>query len=356
MVHSNPYHLCSGCLSLLFSPFELFLKVRLFMSTQSSSSALHPTTCESSAEASVFLQDVQSGLAKSQKELHCKYFYDERGSQLFDQICELEEYYPTRTELGIMAEHASAIAERIGSEAVLVEYGSGSSTKTRLLLDHLDSAQAYLPVDISGEHLHQTAQQLRVDYGDLDIHPIVADFTTSFRLPASYVSPRTTIYFPGSTIGNLKTEEAIGLLISIAEKCGPSGGLLIGFDLAKDEAVLKAAYDDAAGVTAQFNLNLLHRINRELDADFDVKRFVHVAIYNQEESRIEIFIESLDEQKVCVAGELFHFQPGERIFTEYSHKYRVDQFVSMAAQAGLKMDALWTDSNDYFAVMHLSPV
>jgi dimethylhistidine N-methyltransferase len=326
------------------------------MNTCSSSAALPLATSESVANAPVFLRDVLSGLSKRRKELHCKYFYDERGSKLFDQICELDEYYPTRTELGIMSEHARAIAQRIGSEAVLVEYGSGSSTKTRLLLDHLDSAEAYLPVDISGDHLQQTAQQLRADYDDLDIHPIVADFTTPFELPDPYVSSRTTIYFPGSTIGNLKSDEAIGLLVSIADQCGPNGGLLIGFDLAKDKAVLQAAYDDSAGVTAEFNLNLLHRINRELDANFDVQRFAHVATYNREESRMEIFIESLEEQKVCVAGEQFHFEQGERIFTEYSHKYRVDQFVSMADQAGLKMDALWTDSNDYFAVMHLSPV
>lgn len=326
------------------------------MNTCSASATSPLATSESSANAPVFLQDVLSGLSKRRKELHCKYFYDERGSQLFDQICELDEYYPTRTELGIMSEHASAIAQRIGSEAVLVEYGSGSSTKTRLLLDHLDSAQAYLPVDISGDHLQQTAQRLRADYDDLDIHPIVADFTTPFELPNPFDSLRTTIYFPGSTIGNLKSDEAIGLLVNIADQCGPNGGLLIGFDLAKDEAVLQAAYDDAAGVTAEFNLNLLHRINRELDADFDVQSFAHVAMYNREESRMEIFIESLAEQQVCVAGEQFQFRRGERIFTEYSHKYRVDQFVSMADKAGLKMDALWTDSNDYFAVMHLSPV
>jgi dimethylhistidine N-methyltransferase len=326
------------------------------MSTSSSSAASPSATGESNANASAFLQDVLDGLSKTRKELHCKYFYDERGSQLFDQICELDEYYPTRTELGIMLEHASAIAERIGPEAVLVEYGSGSSTKTRLLLDHLDSAQAYLPVDISGDHLHQTAQQLRAEYDDLDIHPIVADFTTTFELPDPYASVRTTIYFPGSTIGNLKSDEAIELLVRIADQCGPRGRLLIGFDQAKDAAVLQAAYDDSEGVTAEFNLNLLHRINRELDADFDVQGFAHVATYNREESRIEIFIESLEEQKVCVGGEQFHFEQGERIFTEYSHKYRVDQFVSMADQAGLKMDALWTDSNDYFAVMLLSPV
>jgi len=326
------------------------------MHTCSSSAAPSLATDESTANASVFLQDVLTGLSKTRKELHCKYFYDERGSRLFDQICELDEYYPTRTELGIMAEHAGAIAERIGSEAVLVEYGSGSSTKTRLLLDHLDSAHAYLPVDISGDHLQQTAQLLRADYDDLEIQPIVADFTTPFELPDAYVSLPTTIYFPGSTIGNLKSDEAIGLLVSIVDQCGPDGGLLIGFDLAKDAAVLQAAYDDAAGVTAEFNLNLLHRINRELDADFDVQRFAHVATYNQDESRIEIFIESLDEQEVCVGRQQFHFEQGERIFTEYSHKYRVDQFVSMADQAGLKMDALWTDSNEYFAVMHLFPV
>lgn len=317
-----------------------------------------PTSCASNgpvSDESAFLQDVLFGLSQERKELHCKYFYDETGSQLFDQICDLDEYYPTRTELAIMSTHASDIAARIGEGAVLVEYGSGSSTKTRLLLDELESAHAYLPVDISEDHLQQTADRLREDYEDLDIHPLAVDFTSPFELPEPYATSKTTIYFPGSTIGNLKSDEAVELLASIADQCGSDGGLLIGFDLAKDESILKAAYDDSEGVTAAFNLNLLHRINRELDANFDVDRFAHVATYNREESRIEIYIESLDDQEVTVGEQAFQFARGERIFTEYSHKYGVDQFVALAAKAGLKMDALWTDQRDYFAVMHLSP-
>ncbi len=325
------------------------------MNSYSPKATLALSRSAASNALSVFSQDVKAGLSKPSKSLHCKYFYDERGSQLFDRICELDEYYPTRTELSIMSEHAGAMAEHIGSNAVLVEYGSGSSTKTRLLLDRLDDLKAYLPVDISGDHLQQTATQLRSDYEDLDIHPIVADFTKPFALPKTYVSPNTSIYFPGSTIGNLKPEEAVVLLESIAEQCGSEGGLLIGFDLAKDESVMQAAYDDAEGVTAEFNLNLLHRINNELDADFDVDRFAHVAVYNHEASRIEIYIESLDKQTVSVGDEQFHFEQGERIFTEYSHKYLVNQFVVMAQKAGLAMDRLWTDSKEYFAVMHLTP-
>lgn len=322
----------------------------------SSSPTSAPRACNQiSADDSLFLKDVLRGLSQKQKEIHCKYFYDEIGSQIFDQICELEEYYPTRTELGIMSKYAGDIAARIGSEAVLVEYGSGSSTKTRLLLDELESVQAYLPVDISEDHLQQTAERLQADYEYLEIHPLAVDFTSPFDLPEPYATSRTTIYFPGSTIGNLKSNEAVDLLANIADQCGTDGGLLIGFDLAKDEKILQAAYDDSKGVTAAFNLNLLHRINRELDADFDVERFGHVATYNHEESRIEIYIESLDTQEVSVGEQTFQFEQGERIFTEYSHKYGVDQFVALAAQAGLKMDALWTDSKDYFAVMHLSP-
>lgn len=326
------------------------------MNSCSTTATSNSSADESVANESSFLQDVQAGLSQKQKTLHCKYFYDERGSQLFDQICELDEYYPTRTELGIMTDQASSIAEHVGAKTVLVEYGSGSSTKTRLLLDHLEELKAYLPVDISGEHLHQTAENLREDYGDIEIHPIVADFTVPFDLPEPHDSGRTTVYFPGSTIGNLRSDDAITLLSSIADQCGTDGGLLIGFDLAKDENVLQAAYDDASGVTAEFNLNLLHRINKELDADFDVDQFGHLVLFNREESRIEIYIESLETQTVNVGGEQFHFEQGERIFTEYSHKYRVEQFVAMAESAGLKMEKLWTDSNEYFAVMHLSPV
>ncbi|MFT4556475.1 MAG: L-histidine N(alpha)-methyltransferase [Planctomycetales bacterium] len=301
-----------------------------------------------------FRNDVLLGLSRSRKELHCKYFYDERGSQLFDQICELPEYYPTRTEASIMRQNADAIGQRIGDNAVLVEYGSGSSTKTRLLLDHLVDQRAYLPVDISDEHLLRTADQLRLDYPNLEIDPIVADFTIGFDLPDAYQTTPVTVYFPGSTIGNLRTDAAVNLLSAIAKQCHSGGGLVIGFDLAKSPETLVAAYDDSAGVTAEFNLNLLHRINREIDGDFDLDQFTHVAVYNDEHSRIEIYIESRIEQTVSIGEVDIAFAEGERIFTEYSHKYSIEQFTSMAGQAGFAMDECWTDEDDLFAVMHLS--
>lgn len=313
-----------------------------------------PQSLSAEEQLSSFRDDVIDGLSKPQKELHCKYLYDETGSQLFDQICELPEYYPTRTEAGIMLRNADAIGARIGDDAVLVEYGSGSSTKTRLLLDHLVDQRAYLPVDISDEHLMRTAAQLRVDYPGLEIHPIVADFTAGFDLPEEYQSDPVTVYFPGSTIGNLRTDAAVDLLSEIAKQCHSGGGLLIGFDLDKSPETLRAAYNDSAGVTAEFNLNLLSRINCELDGDFDLDQFEHVAIYNAEYSRIEIYIESQANQKVTIGDVEISFAEGERILTEYSHKYSTDQFTTMAAKAGFVMDECWTDKDNLFAVMHLS--
>ncbi len=320
----------------------------------SNSQTFGSSTALADEQSATFLEDVISGLSKARKVLHCKYFYDERGSQLFDQICELEEYYLTRTETQIMVDNADAIGRRLGAETVLVEYGSGSSTKTRLLLNHLETQKAYLPVDISEEHLLRTAADLKMDYPDLDIRPIVADFTLGFELPKDYRDSQISVYFPGSTIGNLEPRAAVALLKKIAEQCDSHGGLLIGFDLDKDERVLLAAYDDKQGVTAEFNLNLLRRINRELGANFDIDQFRHVASYNAEKSRVEIYIESLTDQCVSVGGCEFLFGDGERILTEYSHKYDVDTFAAMASKAGLIMDQVWMDDNAYFAVMHLS--
>lgn len=304
--------------------------------------------------SSEFLEDVLEGLSGQPKTLHCKYFYDERGSKLFDMICELDEYYPTRTEAQITRDNASAIGNCIGSEVVLVEYGSGSSTKTRVLLDHLHSPRAYLPVDISHDHLLRTASILDREYADIEIHPVVADFTTKFDLPEKFADERICVYFPGSTIGNFEVDDAVELLGRIAEQCGPCGSLLIGFDLHKDKATLEAAYNDSLGVTAEFNLNLLHRINRQLDSDFDVEQFEHVAYYELERRRIEVFIESKRQQTVSIAGEKISFAEGERIRSEYSHKYTVDGFAEMAARAGFQTSAVWTDANDYFALMYLT--
>ncbi len=302
-----------------------------------------------------FQDDVILGLREFPKTLPCKYFYDERGSQLFDQICDLEEYYLTRTELAIMEAFAPEMASQIGPGVMLIEYGSGSSVKTRILLDHLPAGARYVPVDISWKHLQQTANGLARLYPELEVLPVCADFTTKFDLPISTRKPtHCAVYFPGSTIGNFAPEEARRLLARIAPLCGASGGLLIGIDLDKDRETLEAAYDDAKGVTAEFNLNLLHRINRELNGDFVIQNFQHVAVYDQNECRIEISLKSLCDQVVTVSGHTFNIDEGESICTEYSHKYTVDGFAQMASRVGLTMRRHWTDEQRRFAVLHFA--
>ena len=302
----------------------------------------------------VFRQDVFTGLRQGRKTLPCKYLYDETGSALFDQICDLDEYYPTRTELQIMSENAASIADQIGTGAMLVEYGSGSSTKTRWLLDSLDEPAAYVPVDISEEHLLRTAESLRSAYPKLEVLPVVADFTRSFALPSSQVdASHNALYFPGSTIGNFAPKAAGQILESMSKFLGRGGGLLIGIDLQKEISVIEAAYNDNEGVTAAFNLNLLTRINRELDGEFDLAMFEHDAIYNEANSRIEISIRSLHDQVVRVGTQTFEFAAGEKILTEYSHKYTIAGFAEFASHYGFELHHHWTDRLDYFGVMHL---
>jgi dimethylhistidine N-methyltransferase len=300
-----------------------------------------------------FLADVLAGMRQRKRVLPCKYFYDAVGSKLFDEICELEEYYPTRTELRIMEDNAAEIAAQIGSGVRLVEYGSGSSTKTRILLDHLDAPTAYVPVDISHEHLQATADLLSVAYPGVETLPVCADFTERFELPTPARKPtHTAVYFPGSTIGNFETNEALALLAQIGSLCGKGGGLVIGIDLQKDVSVLEAAYDDAAGVTARFNLNLLCRINRELGADFELGQYAHSARYNEGLGRIEICLVSQSEQRVTISGERFELAPDEAICTEFSHKYTIDGFAALAAEAGLTLHRHWTDERQWFGVLH----
>lgn len=305
------------------------------------------------ARRNTFRQEVAAGLSETPKRMSCKYFYDKRGSALFDKICELDEYYLTRTEQAIMNDHAKEMGFQIGRGAMLVEYGSGSSTKTRVLLDHLIDPAAYVPVDISHRHLQETAAELRVDYPDLEIIPVTADFTQAFELPAPQEpASHTAVYFPGSTIGNFDSAKAAGLLRSIAHLVGQGGGLVIGIDLVKDTEVLELAYDDPQGVTAEFNLNLLHRLKNELDGELDLEGFEHHAFFNAVESRIEIFIRSLKDQTIELGDETFSFEAGELIHTEYSHKYTVDGFAKLAGQAGLELHRCWQDEREYFAVCH----
>src|SRR5438067_2196062 len=291
------------------------------------------STCELPRTTDQFLADVLAGLSRSQKRLPAKYFYDAAGSRLFDRITELPEYYPTRTELGILRGHAAAMAARCGPRCLLVELGAGSLTKVRLLLDRLNRPAGYVPVDVSGDHLRSAAAALADDYPDLDVRPVVADFTGPFALPG-VPAARRVVFFPGSTIGNFDPPEADALLRRVAGLVGPGGGLLLGVDLRKPVDVLERAYNDAAGVTAAFNRNLLVRINRELGADFDPAAFRHRAFFNGERSRIEMHLVSAARQRVRVGGAAFDFHVGESIHTENSYKYDVAGFAGRAAASG----------------------
>ena len=285
-----------------------------------------------------FLKDVLEGLSQQQKSIPAKYFYDERGSQLFDEICELSAYYPTRTEMGILQDNLTEIVQVIGEEVMLVEYGSGSSLKTRILLEHLEQLAGYVPIDISEEHLYQSARGLRKDFPSIEIKPVHADYSSCIVLPELSTPPqKRVVFFPGSTIGNFTPSEAMGFLNRIAGICGDGGGLLIGVDLQKRVEVLEAAYNDEQGVTAAFNLNLLTRINRELAGDFDSTQFEHKAVYNQHDGRIEMHLISKIDQRVVIKGQAFGFVAGESIHTENSYKYTVPGFAALAAHAGFRV-------------------
>jgi dimethylhistidine N-methyltransferase len=300
------------------------------------------------------LDELIDGLRQPEMMISPKYFYDERGSQLFDEITRLPEYYPTETELGIMQDNIDEIASLVGRQASLIEFGSGSSLKTRILLEHLDELAAYVPVDISEDHLLQSAQQIREEFPDLDVLPVVADFTQPFRLPTPRVMPvRNVVYFPGSTIGNFTNDAAQELLAVMHDEAGADGALLIGVDLQKDPAIIEAAYNDSAGVTAEFNLNMLRHLNREFGADFDVDAFTHSAEYNEDEGRIEIRLVSEQDQEFTVGSESFSIGKDEAILTEYSHKYTLDGFAAMAETAGFRVKRVWTDAGRLFSVQYL---
>ena len=310
---------------------------------------------KSTAPSLLFLEEALAGLRQAQKTLPCKYFYDKRGSELFDRICELPEYYPTRTEAGIMADHIDEMASVFGPDCLLIEYGSGSSTKTRILLDHLPDLAGYVPMDISREHLYQTAEGLSAAYPKLDILPLCADYTAKFELPeAARIVRSRVVYFPGSTIGNFHRADAAAFLCRIADICGPGGGLLIGVDLRKSPQVLEPAYNDAQGVTAAFNLNLLLRMNAELGADFDLNGFVHSAFYNEAVGRIEMHLLSLNTQSVHLGGETVTFEEDETIWTECSYKYSLPEFAAAASASGFRVRQVWTDRDRKFSVQYLT--
>lgn len=299
--------------------------------------------------------EILEGLRAGQKRLSPKYLYDQRGSELFDQICELPEYYPTRTELELMDAHLGEIAGLVGPHASIIEFGAGSNLKIRKLLDHLIEPAAYVPVEISADYLLEQARDLARDYPNVHVQPVFADFTQPFELPEHPVAPeRNLVFFPGSTIGNFTRAEARDLLEVMRIEAGENGALLIGVDLRKDPALLHAAYNDSAGVTAAFNLNVLERFNRELGADFDLEAFEHRAVYDEAEGRVEMRLVSRERQRVTVAGEAVEFEAGEHIITEYSHKYSVEEFAALARTAGLRPEHTWTDARDLFSLHFLT--
>jgi dimethylhistidine N-methyltransferase len=307
-------------------------------------------------QRNTFRNDVLQGLQDARKELPSKYFYDDAGSLLFEQICLLDEYYPTRTELGIMQEYMPEIASLVGPDCLLIEYGSGSSTKIRMLLDALHKPAGYVAIDIAKEHLQRSAASLAAAYPTLAVFPVCADYTSDFELPSSAVPvSKRVAYFPGSTIGNFDREPAIRFLQQIARTC-KGGGLLIGVDLKKDFNILHRAYNDAQGVTAHFNLHLLERINQELDADFQLDQFSHYAFYNPGQSRIEMHLVSLKHQLVHIGENEFSFKLGESIWTESSYKYTQIEFAQLAACAGFTVECVWTDAQQLFSVQYLKVV
>ncbi len=304
-------------------------------------------------DGDAFRADVLAGLALPQKRIPSKYFYDARGSRLFDRICDLDEYYPTRTEMAILRERAGEIAGLIGPRGFLIELGSGSSTKVRIILDALEQPAAYIPVDISRDHLLESARALAADYPGLPVRPVCADYTAAFELPEASDEHSRIGFFPGSTIGNFPPAEAGAFLARTAGTLGHGSALVIGVDLKKDRARLEPAYNDSEGVTAAFNLNLLARINRELDGSFDLSGFRHEARYEAAKGRVEMHLVSRRAQMVRVAGRAFAFRAGESIHTEDSCKYSVDEFVALASANGWHAERSWTDPEELFSVHFL---
>ena len=313
-------------------------------------SALRYSTRHEAAASDSFADHVVNGLSDDPKWLSAKYFYDAAGSELFEEITRLPEYYPTRTELKILERHAGAIAAYIPLAAALVEFGTGSTKKARIIMNAAPQIAAYVPVDISAEFLAQEAAAVRRDVPNVTVLPVAADFTRDFDLPAQIRTRPRVGFFPGSTIGNFEPEDAAGFLHQAARILGNGATMIVGVDLVKDAKILNAAYDDAAGVTARFNLNVLARMNRELGGDFDRTAFRHRAFYNAADHRIEMHLESLKAQTVTVAGRSFDFRAGETIHTENSYKYTVESFRALAQRAGWRSVAAWTDSDDYFSI------
>lgn len=302
-----------------------------------------------------FREEVLRSLAKSPRELPCKFFYDERGAQLFQQICELPEYYITRTEIEILRLHGAEMAKALGPQIELIGLGTGAGTKTQILLEELQDPRVYVPIDISRQQLERSAGRFNKMFPTLQILPVAADYLEPFELPLPrQLSSRSVIYFPGSTIGNFEPDAAGEFLTRLIDLAGDGGGLLIGVDLQKDRHIIEAAYNDSAGVTAQFNKNLLTHINRELGGNFDLAHWQHYATYNPAEGRIELYLISEIDQAVKISGHEFQFRAGEKILTEYSYKHTIGGFITLSRQAGFHFEQVWTDDNRWFGVFYFT--
>ena len=300
------------------------------------------------------LEEVLNSLKKKQKELPCKLFYDKKGSELFDEISKLPEYYPTRTEIGIIKTNIEDISDHIGKNCLLVELGSGSSMKIRLLLNGLNELSAYVPLDISYNHLIETSSTLSRDFPDLRIIPLCVDYTKPFEFPDFDFSwEKIVIFYPGSTIGNFHPHYAKKFLAMIARRSGKGSGLLIGVDLKKEKELLENAYNDSKGVTAKFNLNMLYRLNSEVGSNFEINNWQHNAIYNEYEGRIEMHLISLTKQDVSFNGTRIHFEKDESIVTEYSYKYTLSEFENLISDH-FKVERAWVDDNNRFSLQYLS--
>ncbi len=300
-----------------------------------------------------FLSEVKQGLRKRQKALPCKYFYDQTGSELFEEICDLDEYYITRTELALLQSIEIELAELIGKNSVIIEPGAGAGIKIRRLLNALDSPLTYVPMDISEDFLFYSADIIQKQFPEIEILPIQGDFTQPVKWLGTEQHSNRVVFFPGSTIGNFEKQEAIEFLHNMNELIGDSGSLIVGADLLKEKEILEAAYDDKKGVTAKFNKNLLARINQELNGNFELKHFTHEARLNNEQQRIEMHLVSNRQQTVTIDDETFKFSNGESIHTENSHKYSVQSFAKIAKEAGLKTVKTWTDKDKLFSIHYL---
>jgi len=299
------------------------------------------------------LDEIINGLKSPQKYIPSKLFYDERGSQLFDQICELDEYYLTRTELSIIENNINGITHLIDENTLFIEFGSGSSLKTRRILKNIHKTAGYIPIDISEEHLKNSVSLLKSEFPNLDIFPIAADFTKPIQFPDIFKDvTRRVLFFPGSSIGNFTDEESKKFIHIASVNCGSEGGLLIGIDMLKDKDIIESAYNDSKGITSEFNLNILSRINTDFGAGFNLDNFSHNAVFNQKKSRIEMYLVSNAEQNVRLNGSTIKFQKNESILTEYSHKYTLENFRSIVEEY-FEIEDIWTDDKKFFSLLYL---